>query len=87
MRYAGEIVQQLNIMFATHSCISCVWMGNKSNYCKWLAEYFSAGLCENAKYNENIIEKRQGNGRASGGAIDLGEAVLRRKRETEWMLK
>ena len=59
----------------------------KSNYCKWLAEYFSAGLCENPKYNENIIEKRQGNGRASGGAIDLGEAVLRRKRETEWMLK
>ena len=29
----------------------------------------------------------QGNGRTSHGAIDLREAVLRRKRETEWMLK
>ena len=31
--------------------------------------------------------KWQGNGRTSPGAIDLGEAVLRRERETEWMLK
>ena len=34
-----------------------------------------------------IIEKLQGSGRTSCGAIDLGEAVLRRKRETELMLK
>ena len=33
------------------------------------------------------IKKWQGSGRTSPGAIDLTEAVLRRKRETEWMLK
>ena len=29
----------------------------------------------------------QGNGRTSRGTIDLGKAVLMRKRETEWKLK
>ena len=33
------------------------------------------------------MEKWQGNGRTSHGAIDLGEPVLRRKRKTEWMLR
>ena len=59
----------------------------KSNSCKWLAEHFSTGICKNAKYSVQIIEKWQGNGRTSHGAIDLGEAILRRKRETEWILK
>ena len=31
--------------------------------------------------------KWQGNGRSSRGAINLGKAVFRRKRETKWMLK
>ena len=55
--------------------------------CKWLAEHFSTGISKNAKYSVQIIEKWQGNGRASRGAIDLGEAVLRRKRKTKSMLK
>ena len=33
------------------------------------------------------IEKWQSNGRTGHGAIDLGEAGLRRKRDTEWILK
>ena len=58
-----------------------------SNSCKWFTEHFSTGLCKNAKCSVQIIEKWQGNGRTSHGAVDLGQAVLRRKRETEWMLK
>ena len=39
------------------------------------------------KYSVQIIEKWQGNGRTSHGASELGEAVLRRKRETKWEIK
>ena len=34
-----------------------------------------------------IIEKWLGNGRTSCGAVNLVEAVVRRKSETEWMVK
>ena len=85
MQYVGETAQQLNIRFATHRAS----MGGKtrSNSCKWLAEHFSTRICKNAKYSVQIIEKWQGNGRTSQSAIDFGEAAIRRKRETEWMLK
>ena len=85
MHYVGETAQQLNIRFATHTAS----MSGKimSNSCKWLAEYFSTEICKNPKYSVQIIEKWQGNGRTSCGAVDLGEAVFRRKREAEWMLK
>ena len=59
----------------------------KLSSCKWLAEYFSTGICKNAKYSAEIIEKWQDSGRTSRGPIKLGEAVLREKRKTEWMLK
>ena len=59
----------------------------KSNSCKGLAQHFSTGICKNAKYSVQIIQKWQSNDRLNHGAIDLGEAVARRKRETEWMLK
>ena len=59
----------------------------KPSSCKWLAEHFSTGISKNAKYSVQIIEKQQGSGRTSCGAIDLDEAVPRGKRETEWMLK
>ena len=80
MQYVGETAQQLNIRFATHRASMSGKI--KSNSCKWLAEHFSTGICKNAKYSVQIIEKWQGNGRTSRGAINLGEAVLRRKRET-----
>ena len=84
MQYVGETTQQLNIRFGTHRASLSEKI--KSDSCKWLAEHFSTGICKNAKYFVQIIEKWPGNGRASRGAIDLGEAVLR-KREIEWMLK
>ena len=59
----------------------------KSNSCKWLPEHFSTGICKNAKYSVQITEKWQDNDITSRSAINLGESVLRRKTETEWMLK
>ena len=85
MQYAGESAQQLNIRFVTHRARMSVKL--KSNSCKWLVEHFSMGIWKNAKYSVQTIEKWQGNGRTSQGAIDIEEEVLRRKRETEWMLK
>ena len=40
----------------------------KLSSCKWLAEHFSTGICKNAKYSVQIIEKWKANGRASRGA-------------------
>ena len=85
MQYVGKTAQQLNVRLATHRASMSGKL--KSNSCRWLAEHFSTGICKNAKYSVQIIEKWQGNGRTSCGAIDLGETVLRRKRETEWILK
>ena len=85
MQYVGKTAQQLNIRFATHRASMSGKI--KSNSFKWLAERFAIGLRKNAKYSVQIIEKWQIIGRTSRGAINLGEAVLRRKRETEWMLK
>ena len=84
MQYVGETAQHLNISFATHRASMSGKI--KLNSCKWLAEHFSTWTYKNAKYSVQIIEKWQGNGRTSRDAIDLGEAVLRRKRKTEWML-
>ena len=49
-------------------------------------EHFSTRLCKNVKYTVKIILKCQKNTRDSCGAIDLGEAALKRKREAEWMV-
>ena len=76
----GETAKRLNIRFPTHRKVD-------SDSCKWLKEHFSTGICKTAKYSVQINGKWQGNGRTSLGAIDLGEAVLRTIRETEWMLK
>ena len=71
MQYVGESAQQLNMRFVTHR--ASISGKIKSNSCKWLAG--------------QITEKSQGNCRTNCGAIDFGEVVLWRKRETEWMLK
>ena len=84
MQYVGESAQQLTIRFATHRASMSGKL--KLSSCKWFAEHFSTGICKNAKYSVQIIEKWQGDDRTSRGAIKLGEAVLRRKRETEWIL-
>ena len=85
MQYVGETFQQQNIMFARDRA-SMSWK-MKSNSWKWLAGYFLTRLCKNAKYIVQAIEKWQGKGRTRCGVIDLGTAVLRIKREIEWMLK
>ena len=85
MQYVGETAQKLNIRFATHRASMSGKL--KSNSCKCLAEHFPTAISKKGKYSVQIMEKWQDNGRTSHYAIDLGEAVLKRKRETELMLK
>ena len=58
-----------------------------STSCKRLSDHFSKGLCKDAGYTVQIIENWRGNGRIERNSIDLGIANLRRKRESEWILK
>ena len=58
LQYVGETAQQLNIRFATHRASMNGKI--KLNSCKWLAEQFSTGICKNANYSLQIIEKCQG---------------------------
>ena len=74
MQYVGETAQQLNIRFATHG--ASISGKLKSNSCKQPSEHFSTGICKNAKYSVQIIEKWQGNGRTSHGAIGLLKQFL-----------
>ena len=85
LQYVGETAQQLNVRFAKHR--NCRKGHLNSATCKRLSDHFSSGLCKDAGYSVQIIENWRGNGRTDRGAIDLGVAVLRRKRETEWILK
>ena len=64
-------------------------MKSKINYtsCKRWSEHFSKGSCKDAGYTVQIIENWIGNGRTNRNSIDLGLATLRRKRESEWILK
>ena len=49
--------------------------------------YFSSGQCKGADYTVQIIEKCGGDGRTERNAIDTNLEVIRRKTETEWILK
>ena len=85
VQYVGETAQQLNVRFGKHR--ACMSGKLNSSSCKRLSDHFSKGFCKGADYSVQIIEKWRGNGRTERGSIDLGLAVLRRKRETEWMRK
>ena len=56
------------------------------NRCKILSKHFSVGLCRNANYKVNIIEKLSGSDRDDNGIPIPGITVERQKKETKWML-
>ena len=84
LQYVGETVQSLRDRFSGHRA------GMKNpfadNRCKILSKHFSVGLCKNANYIVNIIEKLSGSGRDDNGNPIPGVTVERQKKETKWML-
>ena len=84
LQYVGETVQSLRDRFSGHRA------GMKNpfadNKCKILSKHFSVGLCKNANYIVNIIEKLSRSGRDDNGNPIPGVTVERQKKETKWML-
>ena len=54
--------------------------------CKILTNHFTKGVCSEADFNVQIIEKLPGNGR-KGKYLDPKSTKYRKERELHWMLK
>ena len=85
LQYVGETAQKLRERRNHHD--SCFSHPEKDNNCRILSDHFSKGLCKNATYSVHIIEKLVGSGRDEEGEVDPSLTTIRRKKETEWMLK
>ena len=91
LQYVGETVQLLRERIAKH--FSCMKHPENDNSCRILSEHFSKGKCKGASFSVNIIEKLPGDGRSHSdtnntkGKPDPAITRLRRKKETDWMLK
>ena len=85
LQYVGETAQKLRERIRHHN--TCINHPEKDNTCRILSEHFSKGLCKNATYTVHIIEKLHGSGRHEGGEIDSAITTVRRKKETDWMLR
>ena len=79
LQYVGETVQSLRDRFSGQR----VGMKNPfaDNRCTILSKHFSIGLCKNANYIVNIIEKLSGSGRDDNGNPIPGITVERQKKE------
>ena len=85
LQYVGETCQKICRRFYTHD--RYFKKLSKDNKCKILSRHFNQGPCQGAEYTIHIIEKLEGDGRDENNKIDKGIASLRRRKETEWMLK
>ena len=85
LQYVGETAQKLRERFNHHT--SCFRHPEKDNTCRILSDHFNQGLCKNSTYTVHIIEKIRGSGRRDDGTVDSALTSVRRKKETEWMLK
>ena len=70
LQYVGDTVQSLRDRFSGHR----TGMKNPfaDNRCKILSKHFGVGLCRNANYIANIIEKLSGSGKDDNGIPILG---------------
>ena len=85
LQYVGETALKINERFNLHR--SGFRYPANYGYCKRLSNHFSEGLCKNANYSVQIIEKLEGNGRTGRKALDTQVTSLRKTQETHWMLK
>ena len=85
LQYVGETCQKLRVRFNFHK--AGISHPEKDNNCRILSEHFSKGPCQGASYTVKIVEKLYGDGRDSNGEVDPSITVIRRKKETEWMLR
>ena len=84
LQCVGETVQSVRDRFSGHE----TGMKNPfaDNKCKILRKHFGVGLCINANYIVDIIEKLSGSRRNDNGIPIPGVTAERQKNETKWML-
>ena len=84
LQYLGKTLQFLRDRFSGHR----TGMKNPfaDNRYKILSNHFGVGLCRNANYIVNMIEKLSGFERDDNGIPIPGVTVERQKKETKWML-
>ena len=85
LQYVGETCQKIRDRFRIHN--ACMGNPDKDQNCRILSEHFNKGSCKGAAYSVNIIEKLEGDGRDENGKLDPSMTTIRRKKETQWMLK
>ena len=85
LQYVGETVQLLRERIRHH--VSSINHPDHDHNCRILRDHFSKGLCKNATFTVNIIEKLPGNGRDNDGNMDPAVTRIRKRKETNWMLK
>ena len=85
MQYVGETCQKLNERINTH--ISNLKHSEKNGFCKILSTHFTSGLCKDAGFKVQLLEKLPGDGRTGRKAIDPSCTSFRKQRERFWMLK
>jgi hypothetical protein len=85
LQYVGETMQQLNERFGGHR--SGFNHPEKFGSCHILSEHFTSGLCKDAPYSVQILEKLEGNGKTINNVWDPSMTKLRKERELHWMLK
>lgn len=85
LQYVGETAQLLRERIRHH--ISCINHPEKEHTSPILVDHFSQGFCKGATFTVNIIEKMCGSGRNPDGKLDPAITHIRRKKETDWMLK
>ena len=84
VQYVEETVQSLRDKFSGHRT------GMKNPFadskCIILGKYFGTGICRNASYKVNMIEKFCGSGRDDNVTPIPGVTVEKQKQERKWML-
>ena len=85
LQYVGETIAQINKRTSQHmSHIS------RTDTDQIFVQHFSSGACKGAKVSVQVIEEWDGNGRIDNDPqkkLCPSVAALRRKKETEWMLR
>ena len=81
--YVGQTGRWLKIRIGEH--FKSIRLGKGGS--PFLVKHFSTGPCKGSKFSVCILEKLPGNGFGVDGKVDKNISILRRKKETEWMLR
>ena len=83
LMYVGQTGRWLKIRIGEH--LKSIKLGKGG--CPYLIKHFNTGPCKGSKFSVCILEKLPGSGIGRDGKVDKEKSIIRRKKETEWMLR